>query len=944
MGAYKIIFKNTAAVLTGYYAALKRHALGRTYSLRETQRQLLESQRQITRLEASYKKLKDKEATASKTGRRSNNALLNIFRILRPDLLASEGARARVVTANINVLLRDIELLDQKSASLDFIFNGDTVSDAFIVLAKEMIKSKNTVLTRSLGDSLSARNELPYVGSIILGLLSYNQGLYKLAVYYFAGVPIEIIRSHAYPEYIICGLRSDRQDALEEIQRLASDHRITLQHSCLIRIASAAFALGRYDLASRIIIAQSGRSGGDLPEHDHDRRSLDRLATYTDALTNPRSQFPSSEEPNTRSASNRILALLDYSNADYNNPLSAIGDYLQTLSLIGNLLRLSDVTFHCDPNLFEFVDSMRARVRSDRLVNSEKAELSLITIDRDASRFNVVPPNTWAFVYGRFNNSVFGTNCGIPLHDNINPIFISFHVADTKFLTIQVLDYLKMHEPIGCRDWATVYVLLSHDIDAFFAGCLTTTIDTIFPPGIERVEALDAPVAYVDTTPTQVERRSEHIVLRNDFASSIDDDFATKLRFVLDHLDTLRRRYSRVVSSRLTGYLSCRSLGVDVEFRPTNPADTRFEGLIDLTQEELDEIKHLLLGKLSSVTRQIAVGESSVDIRRNWKDACETDVAKAKSKFHAPLPELDASFDVNSICSQLRDSALYLQKHGDSDKIDTVDIALAFDADIASYVPVLINSIISSTTSQIHFWFLTRGVAEAEILDISNRFPEICITSISCDDVVYKNMSGIIKHTTLSTMDRLLIPSLLPDLSRIIYFDVDIVVCGDINELYQMNLGGYALAARSAVLEATSDGYANVYRPSMRLPSQLAWDLRRTMHSRFPLNFKGLNAGVLVLDLQKMRADEFSPTYIAFAERYGMNDQEVLNCYVGPNRAELPAGWNLFPSQDVIHNAKAIHWVGPVKPWSKRYVSHQDIWWKYSHAIAREQSGLNSSH
>src|SRR5690554_2041253 len=66
-----------------------------------------------------------------------------------------------------------------------------------------------------------------------------------------------------------------------------------------------------------------------------------------------------------------------------------------------------------------------------------------------------------------------------PPAKNINPLFVSFHLSPAiakKFLTAESINYLKKHEPIGCRDLQTVRTLQSHNIKAYFSSCLTTTL------------------------------------------------------------------------------------------------------------------------------------------------------------------------------------------------------------------------------------------------------------------------------------------------------------------------------------------------------------------------------------------------------------------------------------------------------------------------------------
>lgn len=63
----------------------------------------------------------------------------------------------------------------------------------------------------------------------------------------------------------------------------------------------------------------------------------------------------------------------------------------------------------------------------------------------------------------------------------LNPLFVSFHInssAADRMLSESGVQYLKKHEPIGCRDYYTVRLLESKGIQAYFTGCLTLTLDS----------------------------------------------------------------------------------------------------------------------------------------------------------------------------------------------------------------------------------------------------------------------------------------------------------------------------------------------------------------------------------------------------------------------------------------------------------------------------------
>ena len=75
----------------------------------------------------------------------------------------------------------------------------------------------------------------------------------------------------------------------------------------------------------------------------------------------------------------------------------------------------------------------------------------------------------------------------------IKPLFVSFHINNTAaplMLSDEGVTYLKKHQPIGCRDQYTVDILKSKEIEAFFTGCLTLTLDNYKVDDSEREDKI----------------------------------------------------------------------------------------------------------------------------------------------------------------------------------------------------------------------------------------------------------------------------------------------------------------------------------------------------------------------------------------------------------------------------------------------------------------------
>lgn len=66
-----------------------------------------------------------------------------------------------------------------------------------------------------------------------------------------------------------------------------------------------------------------------------------------------------------------------------------------------------------------------------------------------------------------------------PPSDRLHPLFVAFHINSSALdtmLSAKSIEYLKRHEPIGCRDVSTCELLLKKGVNAYFSGCLTLTL------------------------------------------------------------------------------------------------------------------------------------------------------------------------------------------------------------------------------------------------------------------------------------------------------------------------------------------------------------------------------------------------------------------------------------------------------------------------------------
>jgi lipopolysaccharide biosynthesis glycosyltransferase len=317
----------------------------------------------------------------------------------------------------------------------------------------------------------------------------------------------------------------------------------------------------------------------------------------------------------------------------------------------------------------------------------------------------------------------------------------------------------------------------------------------------------------------------------------------------------------------------------------------------------------------------VASGADEEAVYAGWREATRPLVEQARARrehwrtTHPPVESLAGA------AGPVRDTVVHHGEGGD------VHVAIALDQNLIDAAPVVLQGIDENTSRAVRVHVLTRGVPPETISGWAGAFPRLRFSHYRFDEVEYGSITRMLAHTTVSTMDRLLLPDVLADLDRVVYIDIDVAVLGDVGELWDLDLQGAPLAARPTASEWAESGLAFIYRAALRLPADVAREFRASMHARLTGDFVSFNAGILVLDLARMRADKFSEHFAGMAGRYGLNDQDVLCCYAGSEALPLDRRWNSFPTREPVpEDARLVHFAGGAKPWGELPVPDKERW------------------
>ncbi|WP_028310363.1 glycosyltransferase family 8 protein [Derxia gummosa] len=868
---------------------------------------------QIETLHVQARRAADRLAAAqagtARVSTRLDTSLKDIGRLratVKQTRAERDTARAALAEARASARSSGNDLLPQ------LIARGTSMVDACVRHVRTQLAERARVDARAFAHALMDDEVTVEIGTLCSGIYAHADGFQPLARHLFAKVRPAWVSRHAPAEWIDSLLAGDldagRAAFADWLAALpaAPDATQATQLAC---IAQRLVAQRQLDLAMTAVTRLEPLL--DLLDDEQRMRSrwlVEQLARWQAA------RLDAQRHPAGTCDGKIRFGIIDYKMLDYDKASSNIGDHVQTLASLSNVVRFKNVKFTSqEPGLAEWVDNLRTRLNPDYVIDGPEKEVELVLVDRDFSHSRHYAEPVWMIGFGWYMHPNFRDYFDFPFAPNLRPIFVSFHVNNRAFLTPEAIDYLKANGPIGCRDWTTVYLLREHGIEAFFSGCMTTTVGKVFPRRTTTSERQH--VALVDYRPQPGEFEGKEVskftqagtdVRHNSFCRNMDD--AVKL---LEGYQS----YEVIATSRLHCYLPTTALGMDVVFKPRSMSDIRFEGLVELGEHGFARIRDGIEAKLARVLEAAFSGASEAEVRKVWRDACAPDLAFADEYCKRDIDLGLASFDPAALAAQLREGALH---GGRAARADDIQVAFAVDHNLGEELPVVLESALANASAPLHVHVMTRGLDRGYWERLIAEFGDRASLSFYNFDVVdYGDQLRMLVHTTVSTMDRLMLPDLLPEIGKVIYLDVDILVLGDLAELWAVELGNAPIAGKSSTFASWRYGYNMAYRAAGTLSHRKAWQLRRAMHAKGPLVFQAFNAGVVVLNLARMRADDFARHYVPLIERYGMNDQDALNVYARGERVHLGIEWNAVPSQDVTDDARILHYAGPVKPWNE---------------------------
>ena len=761
---------------------------------------------------------------------------------------------------------------------------------------------------------------------LILGVINFHRGLDKGSLLYFESIVdqsllpkfafLEYYRTvFKYTEILKSGLSP------RELLRSIDETYLSCEKNAFSLVA-AINSCGEIPVEERVNTSQVifNKFLSLLGENDQHISWSKKFLNESKLVTN--SCFKSSDN------NDKLLnvGIMDYKTVDLDFCSSNLGDYVQTM--VSALAWNQALGINFVPST-KIGDALNVVLETAKTSNRASVRnLNPVIINRDSSHYNCdYPPNTWFICNGWYHHSPFKTDLEFGFPENINPIFISFHLNKSTQLRHEMISYLKSHQPIGCRDWTTVHMLKSKGVDAFFSGCLTMTIGDLFSNitrtiNIKNIACVEAdPDLNDDATKVCNYVQAKYDVKQVPISDAIVDAYNMLKQYL---------QFDKIYTSRLHCYLPCTSMGLKAIFKPKNRSDQRYSGLYPLSPEEFQNLRSKLRNKLNSAILFIEkTRPSKKDFLSFWASLWTEEVKQA-DLYHQEgknIELLDADIDVAASLKELQETRISSLIAFDPNH---VNIAFGFDSNLLEQFEVTIKSILLNTKSKLSMYILGRDLPNEWINQIILKYPQIHFCFYDMSTINYGKKISTLKHITMSTMDRIFLSALLP-IDKVIYLDVDVIVRFDILELWQTDIGENMLAGVQSINEEWRDVMSIVLRASLRLDPATANNLRRYCYSKFPNSLgTNFNAGVLVMNLEQMKSISFVDIALSLIVHYGLNDQDVLALIANGNVYSLSGDYNFVPDQSFQSNPKVVHWAGLRKPWDVNiYAPYQKEYFYY---------------
>lgn len=277
-----------------------------------------------------------------------------------------------------------------------------------------------------------------------------------------------------------------------------------------------------------------------------------------------------------------------------------------------------------------------------------------------------------------------------------------------------------------------------------------------------------------------------------------------------------------------------------------------------------------------------------------------------------------------------------------------INIGFTVTDNYAQHLAATMASILSNTSkdNELNFFVLNEGDITSETKRRINQLSNIREFNIKYVTVKREDFSEYSPGVHMSTNYRLKVASLIPEVDKILFLDVDLIVLDNIAKLWDIDMTEFYMAA--------APDPCQIYQ-------------FQVVRSRFIDKFPPLiyNTGVILLNLKKWREDDIEEKLLKGIKWFSANyyecwpDQSTLNMVLKDKIRLLDARWNACPLLGYLQNPPCAYdsieqrdriFVNPAiihyaaeqkyKAWLDSSLPWADVYWEYLRKTPYYETGI----
>ena len=257
--------------------------------------------------------------------------------------------------------------------------------------------------------------------------------------------------------------------------------------------------------------------------------------------------------------------------------------------------------------------------------------------------------------------------------------------------------------------------------------------------------------------------------------------------------------------------------------------------------------------------------------------------------------------------------------------LEVIPIFFAIDDGYMPFLAVTLESLIENSSKKYYYSIkvLYTNISEENKKKINKYKREnVNIEFVDLNYYIEKVKDKLYTrdYYTNTTYFRLFIANLYPQYNKAIYLDSDIVVLGDIAELYNQDMGDNLIAAApDDVIQTTK-----VFQEYAEKVVGVA-DYRNYF-----------NAGILLMNLDEFRKFDFQNKFLYLLETIKFTvaqDQDYLNRLCKGKVKIIDKAWDTMPiGNETLEekDLKIVHYNLADKPWHYDNIKYKEYFWKYA--------------